>query len=233
MAAKKRILVIGLNTFGKALMRALHELGHECLGIDADRDTVQKAASEFIEVVEADATNEEALKEAGAQEFDYAVVALGSRIADSILATLALKHLGVGHVAAKARNEQHAEALRKVGADVIVFPERDTANNLAHFLLFSGLDDVRIISDGFSLARTSPLPSMIGQSVREAMLRSRFHLNIVLVQHADRTRAVPEPDYLITGTDQLFVIGWDRDLRKYSKALKAEEERAAASADED
>lgn len=233
MTAKKRILVIGLNTFGKALMRALHEMGHECVGIDVNRDTVQRAASEFIEVVEADATDEEALKDVGAQEFDFAVVALGSRIADSILATLALKHLDIRQVAAKARNKQHAEVLRKVGADIIVFPEKDSAEHLAHFLLFSGLEDVRVISEGFSLAQTSPLPGMIGQTVREAMFRSRYHLNIVLIQHADRTRVVPEPDYMITGTDQLFVIGWDRDLREYSKALKAEEERAATSAGKD
>jgi trk system potassium uptake protein TrkA len=121
MTAKRRIAVIGLNTFGHALMHSLTEHGLDCLGLDISRDVVQVMASEFPSVLEVDATYEDALIEAGVREYDLAVVTLGTDIAASVLATLAAKNVGVPQVAAKARDNQHAEVLRKVGADIIIF----------------------------------------------------------------------------------------------------------------
>jgi trk system potassium uptake protein len=225
MTAKRRIAVIGLNTFGHALMHSLTEHGLDCLGLDISRDVVQVMASEFPSVLEVDATYEDALIEAGVREYDLAVVTLGTDIASSVLATLAVKNVGVPQVAAKARDNQHAEVLRKVGADIIIFPERDSADRLAQVMLFIGLKDVRSITAGFSLAKAAPLADMVGVPLRQSVLRSRFKLNLVLIKHADGTKSVPDADYIPKADDLLYLVGWDKSLGEYSNALAAKKGR--------
>lgn len=219
MTAKRRIAVIGLNTFGHALMHSLTEHGLDCLGLDSSRDVVQTMASEFPSVLEIDATYEDALIAAGVKEYDLAVVTLGTDIAASVLATLALKNIGVPKVAAKARDNQHAEVLRRVGADIIIFSERDSADRVAQMMLFIGMQDVQAITHGFSLAQAAPLPEMVGVPLRQSVLRSRFNLNLVLIKHADGTKTVPNADYVIKADDLLYLVGWDKSLGLYSNAL--------------
>jgi len=209
-----------MNTFGRALMRSLLEHRLECLGIDISREQVQRAAAEFPSVLEADATSEEALTAAGVKEYDTAVVAVASKLAASILATMTLKALGVKTVAAKSHSEQHSEALRRVGADLIIFPEQDSAERLAQLLLFHGLADVRIVAEGFCLAKVRVLPALVGVALSRSGLRSRFGLNVVLVEHLDGKKRVPEPDYVLARQDALYVVGWEKTLAEYSRALE-------------
>jgi trk system potassium uptake protein TrkA len=202
-------------------MHSLTEHGLDCLGLDISRDVVQVMATEFPSVLEVDATYEDALIAAGVKEYDLAVVTLGTDIASSVLATLAVKNIGVPKVASKARDNQHAEVLRRVGADIIIFPERDSADRVAQMMLFIGLQDVRTISQGFSLAKAAPLPEMVGVQLRQLPLRSRFNLNLVLIKHADGTKTVPDAEYAIKADDLLYLVGWDKSLGQYSNALAA------------
>jgi trk system potassium uptake protein TrkA len=222
MAGKKRTVVIGMNTFGQALMRSLIAHGVDCLGIDNNRERVQRASAEFRSLLEADATSADALEAAGVREYDVAVVAMASDLASSILTTLTLKHLGIRTIAAKCRSELHAEALKRVGADVTIFPESDSAERLAQMLVFSGLTDIRVITDGFCLARAPVLESMVGTPVRKAHLRAQFDLNIVLIEHRDGSKSVPHPDYLLQSDDVLYLVGWEKALGQYSQAVDKE-----------
>lgn len=225
MPHKRRIAVVGLNTFGHALMHALSEHGQECLGIDVSREVVQHFAAEFPSVMEVDATSVDALIASGVKEYDLAVVTLGTDLATSVLATLALKQIGVPKIAAKAKSAQHGEVLRRVGADFIVFPERDSAQRLAQMMLFFGLADVRTITEGFSIATAAPLPEMVGQAIRQTDLRSRFKLNAVLIGHADGTKTAPEPDYVVKADDVFYLAGWDKGLGEYGSALTSKHRR--------
>jgi len=214
---KRKFAVIGLNTFGVAVMQALGQLGHERIGIDIDRSLVQKYAADLHDVVEADATQIEALQAAGVDQCDCAVVALGTNLAASILVTLSLKQIGVPFVAAKARSETHAEALKRVGADLVVFPERDSARHLAKQMMFTGFLDVDPLTDSFSLVKVKPLRSMVGKMIKDIQLRSRLGLNIILIERADGTKVEPDPTYTISATDTLYIAGRDTALENYSR----------------
>ncbi len=216
---KRKFVVIGLNTFGVAVMRALKDLGHERLGIDVDRARVQAFAPELNEVIEGDATNSETLTQAGVDQCDAAVVALGTNLAASILVTLSLKQVGVPLVAAKAKSESHAEALKRVGADLIVFPERDSAIHLARIMLFTEFLDVNALADGFSLAKVHPLPSIVGKTIKDTQLRSKYGLNIILIEQADGVKLEPEPTYKFKANDKIYISGRDAALIAYSKEL--------------
>jgi len=219
---RKKIAVIGLNTFGVAVMRALTKLGHERMGVDADRARVQALAAELHDVVEADATEPDALVAAGVEHFDGAVVAFGSNLAASVIVTMNLKQLGVPFVVAKARSETEAEALKRVGADLIVFPERDSARHLAKMMMFSGFIDADSLADGFSLVKVRPLRSIVGKQVKDLPLRAQFNLNILLIEQEDGMRIDPVPAYKLRANDTLYIAGKDASLRNYSRELDKE-----------
>lgn len=214
---KRKFCVIGLNTFGVAVMRALEQLGHERIGIDIDRALVQKLAGELHYVVEADATQTEALLAAGVEQCDCGVVALGTNLAASILVTLSLKQIGVPFVAAKAKSETHAEALKRVGADLVVFPERDSARHLAKQMMFTGFLDVEPLTNSFSLVKVKPLRNMVGKTIKDIGLRSNFGLNVILIERGDGSKVEPEPSYKLDAADTLYIAGKDTALENYSK----------------
>ena len=110
----EQVIVVGLGRFGAAAARTLHALGHEVLAVDGAEEVVNDIAPDVTHAVQADASDENALRALGAQNFDTAVVAMSSNIEASIFATLALKRLGVGTVIAKAANEIHGEILERV-----------------------------------------------------------------------------------------------------------------------
>ena len=137
----RQFVVIGIGRFGGAIAETLSRLGHEVLAIDTDEEVIQKISDKVTHAVAADATDESVLKSLGVRNFDVAVVAIGSDIQSSIMTTLMLKELGIRYVVAKAQNELHARVLMKIGADKIVFPERDMGERVAHNLISSNILD--------------------------------------------------------------------------------------------
>src|SRR5680860_614543 len=99
--------VIGLGRFGTALSTTLVGLGVEVMAIDRDQTLVDKWASHLTHVRVADGTSADVLRQLGAADFDAAVVAIGTGIEASILATAALADLGVKRIFAKAITEEH------------------------------------------------------------------------------------------------------------------------------
>ncbi|MCW2748077.1 MAG: potassium transporter, partial [Nocardioidaceae bacterium] len=71
------VIVLGLGRFGSAVAESLVRLGHEVLAVDESAELVQRWASELTHVVQADTTDEESLRQIGADQFDRAVVGIG------------------------------------------------------------------------------------------------------------------------------------------------------------
>lgn len=138
---KKQYLVIGLGRFGKSMAKTLYELGNDVLAVDSREDNVQNISHYSTEAVQTDATEEENLKAIGAGNFDVAVIGIGNDIQSSVIVTLLLKEMGLKYVIAKANTELHARILYKIGADKVVFPEKDTAIRVAHNLVSSSILD--------------------------------------------------------------------------------------------
>jgi len=148
----KQFAVIGLGRFGASLARALAEAGNDVLGVDLLEDRIRPLANVLTHVVQADVTDEEVLRSLGIRNFDVCVVTISSNIQSSILATLMIKEQGVPLVVAKARDDQHGKVLQKIGADRIVFPERDMGIRLAHNLTSGSVLDYIELSPDNSIA---------------------------------------------------------------------------------
>jgi len=128
----KQFVVIGCGRFGSSIARTLSSLGYEVLAIDIDGERVQDISEEVTYAVQADVTDENVLKELGIGNFDAAIISIGSNYQASIMATLIAKELGVKRVVAKAHDILHGKVLSKIGADKVVYPERDMGVRVAH-----------------------------------------------------------------------------------------------------
>lgn len=200
------VLVIGLGRFGSALAETLISLGTEVLAVDTDERLVQEWAPRLTHVREADATSATTLRQLGAAEFDVAVVAIGSHLEASILATAALIDVGVKNVWAKAVQEDHGRILERIGAHHVVFPERDMGRRVAHAVSGRVVDYFQL-DDGFALAEVKPPKSIIGKSLTEANIRQRYDVTIVCIKPLGSGFTYATPDTVINEGDLLVVAG--------------------------
>jgi len=147
----KRVGIIGAGRFGSSLAESLCNGDIEVLLIDRNRPAMQNA-SEFATAVQGDATQPHVLEEAGFGECDLAVVAIGSNIEASMMATANCKELGIPRVISKATSELHGKILRRIGADAVIYPDRDSAHRLAKSITSHSPVDFLEVSEGYSIA---------------------------------------------------------------------------------
>jgi len=210
----KQFAVIGLGRFGASLARSLADAGHDVLGVDSLEERIRPLANVLTHVVQADATDEEVLRSLGIRNFDCCVVTLSSNLQSSILVTLMVKELGVPLVVAKARDEQHGKVLQKIGADRIVYPERDMGVRLAHNLIAGNILDHIELSPDNSIAEVVVGERMAGKNLRQLDLRARFGLNILAIKQGSRISVSPRADDVVQEGDILVVVGPNEGIRR-------------------
>lgn len=210
----KQFAVIGLGRFGTSLANTLYKLGCEVLAIDADEDRIQKFSEEVTHVVQADTTDENSLKALGIRNFDVVVVAIGEDIQANVLTTLLLKDLGVKYIVAKARNELHGKMLAKIGADRVVYPERDMGQRVAHNLVSTNVLEYIELSPNLSIVEITAPKSLVGQSLAEANLRVKYEVNVVAIKRGEELIVPPLPDEKIKTGDILIFVGQTKGVRK-------------------
>jgi len=219
----KRIGIIGAGRFGSSLAESLAEHGAEVLLIDQNREIVQEFSEFVAKAVEGDVTNPRTLEDAGFQECDVVVVAIGSNLEGSIMATVNCKEIGVPTVVAKANSDLHGKILKRVGADVVVYPNRDCATRIARTLLSKGAVDLFEISDGFSVAEIDVPESLANKSLLEAEVRKNFGVTVLCVRRLaedptqPRRIIIPSPTEVILPDDKLLIFGDDEQINKIAQ----------------
>jgi trk system potassium uptake protein TrkA len=215
---KQSVLVIGLGRFGTAAATELMALGHEVLVVDRDEARVNDIAPDVTHAIQADATDADALRSLGAAEFEHAIVAISGEAEPSIFATMALKNLGVGNVIAKAGTALHGAILERVGADRVVYPEREMGTRVAHAFSTTHVIDYLDIAPGFGIVRFSPPPAWTGKSLRELDLPTRYQLSVIGLRRGARVTVNPHRDDVLGPQDELILIGLDDNLEKLETA---------------
>lgn len=213
----KSYIVVGLGRFGAEVARRLCELGCEVLAVDNHTELVQQISADVTHAVVADARDKDVLRALGAKEFDCAIVAIGGSLADSVLATMNLKELGIPKVVCKAHDETHRQVLLKLGADQIVIPEQEQAARLARSLSSHNVLDYIELSDEYGIVEVPAPKSWIGKNLKELNVRAKLGLNILAVKQELRINVSPAADYAITSEDVLVVLGSTNALEKVQK----------------
>ncbi|AKL94507.1 Ktr system potassium uptake protein C [Clostridium aceticum] len=213
----KQYVIIGCGRFGRSVAENLYKLGHDVLAIDENEETMQSISDKVTHAVQADATDEHALRSLGLRNFDVAVITIGSDIQSSIMATLIVKDLGVKYVVAKAQSEIHAKVLYKIGADRVVFPERDMGMRVAHNLVSTNILDYIELAPEYSIMEITALDEWNGKSILDLNIRSKFGINIMAVKHGNHINVSPTASDVVHRGDVLVVIGHNNDLKKLQK----------------
>ena len=212
---EKVVLVVGLGRFGQALCRALVEQGNQVIAVDRSRQAVEEMAEIIDLSVQADATDMDALAKVGAKDVDIAVVAIGGHIESSILATTILKDLGVPNLISRAENAVHARVLARVGANRVVFPEKDMGERLALLLVHPWMSHFAQLPGSLvHVGEIRPLPEMEGKTLAELDFRTRYNA-VVLNVNREGQRFIPRADTLIEQGDRILVAGLREDLEKW------------------
>lgn len=210
--ARQQVVVIGLGRFGSAVARELERLGHEVLAIDRSEQRVNEISTDVTHALQLDAADEEALRSAGTAEFQTAVVAISTDAEPSIFATMVLKRLGVPNVIAKAGSLLHGEILARVGADRVVFPERETGLRLAHSFNVPNVIDYLDVAPNFGIEKIRPPKSFVGKSLGELDLKQRLGLTPIVLRRGQQVFVNPAREERVADGDELILIGRDEKL---------------------
>lgn len=216
---QKNIIVLGLGRFGYAVATRLAQKGAYVTAVDSNYKTVEKIASLVSSSVQADITEEQALKSLGINNYDAAIIATGSNLEASIEATLICKDSGINQVIAKASSESHARILEKIGADYIVFPEADTAERLARSLVGPNLLEIIEFSDEFSIIEVKAHKSWMGKNLIDLDFRNEYQMNVVAFERDGQMIIDFDPSLEIEENDILVLIGTSENAKELEKQI--------------
>ena len=211
--ARQEYVVIGLGRFGSSLALKLVSLGHSVLAIDRDRDLVQRLSDEITQTVSLDATDEDALRAIGIEEFDTAIVAIGNDFESNLLITVVLKELGLQKVICKALNERQKSILLRVGADQVVLPEHEAGVRLAQQLSMPLLVDRLELEPHISISELRCPGPLVGHSLGALDLSERFGISVLVIK-GSRVRSSPSDDEILNAGDVLVLMGPDEGIAK-------------------
>ncbi|MEU7616356.1 TrkA family potassium uptake protein [Micromonospora rifamycinica] len=209
------IAVIGLGRFGCHLAGALARLGHQVLAVDRDAARVQRWSASLDRVVQADATEEQALRQLGFGDFRRVVVAIGASVEASVLTVLALTEVGVPQIWARATSRKHAKILASVGAHHVVFPEAETGERVAH-LIVSRMLDFMEFGDDFAIAKVPVPPPLVGRRLRDIAAQERYGVLVVGAKPTGERFRYADPDTVLGPGSILVVEGGITQVQQFA-----------------
>lgn len=214
---KKTYVVIGLGKFGATVASRLFALGNEVLAIDTNAEKVQRAEPYATCAAIGDARDEGVLRSLGVNNYDCAIVAIGTDLATSVIVTLNLKELGLPRVICKATDEIQKKALEKVGADRVVVPEREMGLKLAQALTSSSVLDFIELSPDYGIADVQVPDKWVGKTLRELNLRAKYGTNIIAIRDGSAINVSPDADLPLKKENVLVAVGKNEQLSGLQK----------------
>lgn len=209
----KSYVVIGLGRFGTNMALQLASQGCEVLAIDNSREAIQNIAEFVTKAVVADIRDKEILKTLGVHNFDCAVVAIGTDLAASVLATMNLKAVGVPYVVCKALDNTHREVLEKLGADRVVMPEQESAIRTAKGLVSPNVFEYIELSDECGIVEITAPSSWVGHTILKLNVRYKHGVNVIAVKKGRKIKVAPGAQYIIEQDDILVLIGESHNIK--------------------
>ena len=209
------VLVIGLGRFGAATAGQLDRLDREVLAVDEDNALVQKWSERVTHAVQADARNIDALRQIGAQDFAIAVVGIGSDLESSVLITANLVDLGIPQIWSKAISRSHGTILSRIGANHVVYPEREAGERTAHLVSGRMLDFIEF-DDDFAVVKMFPPRAVRGRDLGTTVIRTRYGLTVLGIKPPGQAFVPATTDSVIGEDDVIIVSGTETDLERFA-----------------
>lgn len=214
---RKQYAVFGLGSFGESVAVTLQELGCEVVVVDNHMERIEDISPYVSYAVQADIEDPEVIRSLGARNLDGVVVAVADDMEASIMATLVSKEIGVPYVLAKAKNELHAKVLKKIGADSIIFPEKEIGQSVARNLVSGEFVDWISLSPDYSITEIAVPEKWIGKSLSEIDVRRTKDVNVVGVRIGEKIQVTIDPEEPLQKEMMLIMIGSNEALEKFGE----------------
>lgn len=209
----KQFAVIGLGRFGSSLAMTLSRMGYDVLAVDTNEEKVNNIKDMVTHAVQVDAMDEQALKSLGMRNFDVVIVAIGQDIQSNILVTVMLKEMGIKKVVSKAVTELHGKVLERVGADKVIFPERDMGARLAQALVSKNIMDQINLSPDYSIIELMAPDDITGKTLAEGALRVKHGVTVLAIRRGNDVIISPGAKHVVQSGDVLVVVGRNDKLK--------------------
>ena len=206
MFNKKTYAVFGLGRYGEAVARELVENGREVIAVDIDQKLVNDAAAYLPICKCADVTDAEVISRLDIGSIDTVIVCMAENLEASVMAVTLCKEAGVPTVIAKCASEMHRKILLRVGADKVIFPEKESGIRLAKNLLSSGFIDMISLSKDVSMIEINVKAEWVGKNLIELNLRKKYGFNIVAIKKGESVTVNINPEQPLEAQTTLIVI---------------------------
>ena len=209
----KQFAVIGLGRFGSSLALTLARMGYDVLAVDTNEEKVNNIMDRVTHAVQVDAMDEQALRALGIRNFDVVIVAIGQDVQSNILVTVMLKDMGVKKVVSKAITELHGKVLERVGADKVIFPERDMGVRVAQALVSKNIMDQINLSPDYSIIEMTAPYGLFGKTLAEGALRVKHGVTVLAIRRGNDVIISPGAKQVVREGDVLVVVGRNNKLK--------------------
>lgn len=209
----KQFAVIGLGRFGSSLALTLARMGYDVLAVDTNEEKVNNIMDRVTHAVQVDAMDEQALRALGIRNFDVVIVAIGQDVQSNILVTVMLKDMGVKKVVSKAITELHGKVLERVGADKVIFPERDMGVRVAQALVSKNIMDQINLSPDYSIIEMTAPDGLSGKTLAEGALRVKHGVTVLAIRRGNDVIISPGAKQVVREGDVLVVVGRNNKLK--------------------
>lgn len=215
----KSFVVFGLDPFGQTIAITLEQSGHQVMVIDSDDEAVRRVADITTDAIIGDPMSETVLRKAGVTSYDTAIISFPGRINNTVLLTILLKDMGIKTVVARACSELECKVLDKIGVDVIVFPERDMGEKLAHTLDKQNVFEYLRYSEDYSIVEAKVPEAWVGKTIVELNVRRKYGVNIIAINEdgSGKINISPAPDRAFLKNDIITFIGSNKNINKLSR----------------
>lgn len=214
---KKEFAVFGLGRFGKSVALTLASFGAEVLVLDKEESVLQEVADSVTQAICGEATNAALIKELGLRNYDGVIIAMSSSMEANILTTILVKEEGVPFLLVKARNDLEGRVLRKVGADKVIYPEKETGMRLANHLMHGNYLEAVELSEEYSIVEVAIPESWCGKTIKSLDIRASYGVNIIGIRRGTEFNINPGPDDRLMEDDILVMLGRNNHLSEFSE----------------
>lgn len=211
----KSILIIGIGRFGYHVAIELNKLGCQILAVDNNEDHLKKVDKYVSKTLIGNGTDLDFIKTLGINTFDDCIVTVGDDFQSSLEIVYNLKELGAKRITARASKESQKNLLTKIGADLVVYPEKQLARWTALHCGASSIDDFMDLDNKYGVYEVKTPKEWVGKTLAELDLRKKHHINIVGVKANNKMTMILGPNYTLKENENLVAIAQEEDANKF------------------
>ena len=208
-------LVIGLGRYGGGIVRHLLLRNRRVIGVDFDPQTLSHWRANGLSVIYGDASDPELFEHLPIEGVTW-VVSTAREVETSLALLDHLRRRGFrGKVAVTARTADEGDLLRLSGADLLLRPYADAAEQAADALTATDrLGAVAAAAPGLREVRLGPTSRWVGRLIADVPLRDEFGATVLAVSRAGRSFFNPGPQFQLFPGDRVILSGEPATLER-------------------